>query len=172
MKYFLLVCSILLASITPAQAAQAVPAPSCKSIVTNPLVTTGIVLNCLDGKGKIVFESLKGPALLNVWGSWCEPCRQEIPFLVKAAATKKIQIIGIDASESSDSAGMKFAISQGMSWPQLSDIKNKTKGTFGLGVPVTRFIDATGKTVYEKIGPFRSFTQIQSAVKKYLGIAI
>ncbi len=169
MKRFLLVCVLIAAPLTPAQAATA---PSCKSVVTSAAVTKGIVLNCLDGKGKIVFESLRGPAMINVWGSWCEPCRQEIPLFVQTAATKKIQIIGIDASESSDAAGMKFVLAHNMTWPQLSDMKNLTKGTFGLGVPVTRFIDANGKTVYEKIGPFRSFTQIQSAVKKYLGIAI
>ena len=169
MKRIFALLILLLASTTPAHASSA---PSCKSIVTNPAVTKGIVLNCLDGKGKFVFESLRGPALLNVWGSWCEPCRQEIPFLVKAATTKKIQIIGIDASESSDAAGMKFVLAHNMPWPQLSDMKNKTKATFGLGVPVTRFIDANGKTVYEKIGPFRSFTQLQSAIKKYLGISI
>ena len=155
---------------TPAHAT--VPAPNCKTIATNPDVKKGIVLNCLDGKGKFIFEAIRGPAILNVWGSWCYPCREEIPLLVKAAKTKKIQIIGIDASEKSDAAGMKYVTSHDMTWPQLSDIKNKTKGTFGLGVPVSRFIDVDGKTVYEKIGPFRSYTQIQSAAWEFLGIRI
>jgi thiol-disulfide isomerase/thioredoxin len=165
---FLLISTFLFAS--PAQAN--ISAPNCKSIATNPAVKKGIVLNCLDGKGSFVFESLRGPALLNVWGSWCYPCREEIPILVKAAKTGKLRIIGIDASESSDAAGMKYVTSHDMNWPQLSDIKNKTKGTFGLGVPVSRLIDVDGKTVYEKIGPFRSYTQLQSAAKTFLGISI
>jgi thiol-disulfide isomerase/thioredoxin len=165
---FLLISTLLLAS--PAQAN--ISAPNCKSIVTNPAVKKGIVLNCLDGKGSFVFESLRGPALLNVWGSWCYPCREEMPILIKAAKTGKLRIIGIDASESSDAAGMKYVTSHDMNWPQLSDIKNKTKGTFGLGVPVSRLIDVDGKTVYEKIGPFRSYTQLQSAAKTFLGISI
>jgi thiol-disulfide isomerase/thioredoxin len=154
------------------KASATIAAPNCKSIVTNPAVKKGIVLNCLDGKGSFVFESLRGPALLNVWGSWCYPCREEMPILIKAAKTGKLRIIGIDASESSDAAGMKYVTSHDMNWPQLSDIKNKTKGTFGLGVPVSRLIDVDGKTVYEKIGPFRSYTQLQSAAKTFLGISI
>ncbi len=152
--------------------ASAVTAPTCKTIATNPEVKKGILLNCLDGKGKFIFEAIRGPALINVWGSWCYPCRQEIPFLVQAAKTGKIQIIGVDASEKSDAAGMKFVMSHDMSWPQLSDIKNKTKGIFGLGVPVTRFIDVDGKNVYEKIGPFKSYSEIQKAAKDFLGVKI
>jgi thiol-disulfide isomerase/thioredoxin len=132
----------------------------------------GILLTCLDGKGKFLFESLRGPVILNVWGSWCAPCREEIPYFVQVSKTKKIRIIGIDASESSDAAGMSFVKAHDMNWPQLSDIKNKTKGTFGLGVPVSRFIDVDGKTVYEKIGPFKSFAEIQKAAKDFLGVKI
>ena len=166
---FLLI-ALFLFNIAPANAT--IAAPSCKTIATNPEVKKGIVLKCLDGKGSFIFESLRGPAILNVWGSWCYPCREEMPILIKAAKTGKIRIIGIDASESSDAAGMKYVTSHDMNWPQLSDIKNKTKGTFGLGVPVSRFIDVDGKTVYEKIGPFRSYTQLQSAAKNFLGISI
>lgn len=170
MRIFFL--ALMLSIVTVGQAHANVPAPNCKTIATNPDVKKGIVLKCLDGKGSFIFESLRGPAILNVWGSWCYPCQQEVPLLVRAAKTGKIHIIGIDASESSDAAGMKYVTSHDMNWPQLSDIKNKTKGTFGLGVPVSRFIDVDGKTVYEKIGPFRSYTQLQSAAKNFLGISI
>ena len=170
MKRALLVLALLFASATPVYAT--VAAPTCKTIATNPAVKKGIVLNCLDGKGKFIFEAIRGPAIINVWGSWCFPCREEIPLLVQAAKTKKIHIIGIDASESSDASGMKFVVAHDMSWPQLSDMKNKTKGIFGLGVPVSRFIDVDGKVVYEKIGPFKSFAEIQKVAKEFLGVKI
>ena len=89
-----------------------------------------------------------------------------------AHSNRAQDVIGIDASESSDAAGMSFVKAHDMNWPQLSDMKNKTKGTFGLGVPVSRFIDVDGKTVYEKIGPFKSFAEIQKAAKDFLGVKI
>jgi cytochrome c biogenesis protein CcmG/thiol:disulfide interchange protein DsbE len=168
MERTLAVLALLAASITPAHAS--IWAPTCKTIATNPAITKGILLNCLDGKGKFIFQSIRGPAILNVWGSWCFPCREEIPYLVQIAKTKKVQIIGIDASESKDAAGMAFVKAHDMTWPQLSDIKNKTKGIFGLGVPVSRFIDVDGKVVYEKIGPFKSVDEIKKAAKEFLGI--
>ena len=57
-----------------------------------------------------------------------------------------------------------------MTWPQLYDVKSKTRGIFGLGVPVTRFMDVDGKTVYEKIGPFKSVAEIRKAAKEFLGV--
>jgi len=166
----LLTLIIPLAGVSVEKTSAAIPAPTCKTIVTNPAVTKGILLNCLDGRGKFIFQSIRGPAILNVWGSWCFPCREEIPYLVQIAKTKKVQIIGIDASEKSDAAGMAFVKAHDMTWPQLSDIKNKTKGIFGLGVPVSRFIDVDGKVVYEKIGPFKSVDEIKKAAKEFLGI--
>jgi len=166
----LLTLMFTLVAFTSNRASASIPTPSCRSIVTNPAVTKGILLSCLDGKGKFIFQSIRGPAILNVWGSWCFPCREEIPYLVQIAKTKKVQIIGIDASEKSDAAGMAFVKAHDMTWPQLSDIKNKTKGIFGLGVPVSRFIDVDGKVVYEKIGPFKSVDEIKKAAKEFLGI--
>lgn len=172
MKRSLFASLLLLVSFFAPPAHATIAAPNCRTIVTNPEVKKGILLTCLDGKGKFLFESLRGPVILNVWGSWCAPCREEIPYFVQLSKTKKIRIIGIDASESSDAAGMSFVKAHDMNWPQLSDMKNKTKGTFGLGVPVSRFIDVDGKTVYEKIGPFKSFAEIQKAAKDFLGVKI
>ena len=132
----------------------------------------GILLNCLTGKDKVYFEAIRGPVIVNVWGSWCEPCREEIPLLVKLAKTKKIALVGIDVVETSDATGRKFAAENKMTWPMLSDMKSKTKGLFGFGVPVSRFIDANGKGVYEKVGPFKSYEEIQNLVQDFLRIKV
>ena len=132
----------------------------------------GISLPCLDGNGKTTFEAIRGPVLVNVWGSWCEPCQQEIPHLLDIAEEKKIAIIGIDVEERSMAAGRAFVASHKMSWPQLYDEKSATRGIFGMGVPVTWFIDANGKVVYKQVGLFTSDDQIKSLVKKYLKITL
>ena len=81
---------------------------SCSSIETNPDITEGTTLECLDSNSKIVIEAIKGPAIINVWGSWCAPCRDEMPFLRELAATGKVQIIGIDVEEPNIEKGRKF----------------------------------------------------------------
>lgn len=156
-------------SVTPAHAAKV---PSCSPIIIDPQVKKGIKLTCLDGKSSYIWEAIRGPVIVNVWGSWCYPCRQEIPLLVRLAKTKKVQIIGIDTVESKASEGINFMAKNGMDWPQLGDPKSLTKGVFGMGVPVTRFVDMNGVGVYEKVGPFKNWAEVQRAVKVFFRIDV
>ena len=59
------------------------------------------LLNCLTGAEKISVESLRGPLILNVWGSWCGPCKQEMPYFVDFhhQANGKVQLLGIAVEE-------------------------------------------------------------------------
>jgi thiol-disulfide isomerase/thioredoxin len=164
-RAFVLILVLLVTPLTPAHAAT----PSC-STINVVTASKGISLPCLNGSGSVTFEAIRGPVLVNVWGSWCEPCKQEIPHLVDIAKGGKIAIIGIDVEERNMAAGQKFVAAHNMTWPQLYDVKAKTRGIFGMGVPVTWFIDAQGKTVYKKIGLFTSTDQIKKLVKKYFGI--
>jgi cytochrome c biogenesis protein CcmG, thiol:disulfide interchange protein DsbE len=164
-RALLLTLTLLVTTLTPAHAAT----PSCSTIKV-AAVSKGISLPCLNGTGSVTYEAIRGPVLVNVWGSWCEPCKQEIPHLVDIAKGRKVAIIGIDVEERNMAAGQKFVASHNMTWPQLYDVKAKTRGIFGMGVPVTWFIDAQGKTVYKQIGLFTSTAQIKQLVKKYFGI--
>ena len=53
---------------------------SCSEIKTLPNESSNAPLDCLDGSTGVAIDSIKGPAIINVWGSWCNPCRDEIPF--------------------------------------------------------------------------------------------
>ena len=145
---------------------------SCSTIATDSSKTSGTTLDCLDGNSEILLESIKGPAVINVWGSWCIPCRQEMPFLRELAATGKVKIIGIDVEEKNMEAARKFIVDQGMTWPNLYDKDGSTKSTFGMGVPITWYLDLDGKVVYRHIGVLKSKNQLFSEVEKYLGIKL
>ena len=56
------------------------------------------LLNCLTGSQKSSVESLRGPLILNVWGSWCGPCADEIPLFVEFhhQASGKVKLLGIN----------------------------------------------------------------------------
>jgi thiol-disulfide isomerase/thioredoxin len=145
---------------------------SCSSIETDPNITSGTTLECLDGNSNIVLEAIKGPAIINVWGSWCAPCREEMPFLRQLAATGKVKMIGIDVEEPNMKTGRKFVIDQGITWPNLYDRDGSTKGTFGMGVPVTWYLDSDGKVVYRHIGVLNSKRQLFLQVEKHLGVKL
>jgi thiol-disulfide isomerase/thioredoxin len=142
---------------------------SCSSIKLKSTSVKGTSLNCLDGSAPIKLEAITGPTLINVWGSWCAPCRGELPLLRDAYRSGKVKIVGIDVEETNISHGKDFVAKAGITWPNLFDAKGVTKSAFGMGVPVTWFLNKNGVITYKHIGAFLSAKQLDQEVAKYLG---
>ena len=132
------------------------------------------LLNCLTGSQKISVESLRGPLIVNVWGSWCGPCKQEMPYFVEFndQAKGKVKLLGIAVEEAKSQDSKDFIISNGMTWPNLYDAKGITRANFGMGVPVTWFIDKAGIVVYKHVGVINSTAELIELTNKYLKAAI
>ena len=162
-------CGTSTPSAAPKVAGQVV---SCASITHNGAITKGTSVPCIDGGAGQILEAIKGPVVLNVWGSWCAPCMQEIPHFVDLAQTKKVSIVGVDVEEPNMKAGRTFILSHGMTWPILFDPDGRTKALYGIGVPVTWFINAQGVVTYRHVGIINSDAILFSEVKKYLGISV
>lgn len=161
MKRLLLAAFVLVACSSPA-------APTTLEACSwTPTTQTAFLptFTCLDGKAAP--SGLPSPAIINVWGSWCDPCREEIPYFVSLDEKYDVQIIGVDVDEPNISAGQNFALKSKMSWPNLFDTKGQSVSVFGPGVPVTWFIDASGEVVYKKIGVWKSYKELESTAKKY-----
>lgn len=144
----------------------------CDSIARLDNLGQGLTLDCLDGKSKIDINSIKGPAVINFWGSWCGPCREEIPFFVDLANSlpEGLTLLGVDREETSPETATKFIKDLGVTYPQLSDPTGVTKSIVGLSVPVTIFIDESGKIVYQHIGQIKSADQLRELILKNLGV--
>ena len=174
MKRFLLAFVILLSTFSVPAIAQATPGSvvSCGQILIKKSVVKGILLPCLDNKSHVIYQAIRGPVVVNVFGSWCEPCNIEMPHFVDLQALHKVSIIGVDVEERNMQAGRNFVIKKGMTWPVLYDGTSVTRGIFGLGVPVTWFIDSKGKVVFKQIGLITSTVELKSEVTKYLKIKL
>jgi thiol-disulfide isomerase/thioredoxin len=176
MKRALLVIAVLLLSgcSNSEPVAQKGEVISCESVTTDQAVVTGISLECVDGSAGAILESLRGPLVLNVWGSWCTSCLDEMPEFVRfySKAKGKVQLIGVAVEEAAPANSQRFIKEHGMTWPNFYDRDNKTRGYFGMGVPVTWFIDASGKAVFKKIGVIKSADELASLTEKYLGVKI
>jgi thiol-disulfide isomerase/thioredoxin len=132
------------------------------------------LLNCLIGTEKISVESLRGPLIVNVWGSWCGPCKQEMPYFVEFhhKTNGKVKLLGIAVEEAKAQDSKDFIVANGMTWPNLFDAKGVTRKNFGMGVPVTWFIDEQGTVVYKHIGVVKSTDELIDLTNKYLKVAI
>jgi thiol-disulfide isomerase/thioredoxin len=137
---------------------------SCESIHVSP--STDTPLECLGGGERVAVSAIRGPAIVNVWGTWCKPCRQELPHLAHYLAQhpEGAQVIGIAVEEKSPEVVKKFVETHGITWPNLYDADGSTRETFGMGVP------SSGRVAYKKFGPFKSLEEIEMATIKYLGV--
>ncbi|MFF1472418.1 TlpA family protein disulfide reductase [Streptomyces mirabilis] len=106
----------------------------------------GKQLDVKDYKGKVV--------VLNVWGSWCPPCRAEAPNFAKVAKdteAKGVQFVGINTRDANVSLAQAFEKQHGVTFPSLYDPTGKLllrfkKGTLNLQtIPSTIVIDRDGK---------------------------
>ena len=146
---------------------------SCESILSSA-TENSIMLDCLDGTDGASINGIKGPAIINVWGSWCGPCKEEMPLLRSfyEKAQDNLALIGVDVEEASIEDGRKFVKNNGITWPNLYDADGESRAYFGMGVPVTWFIAADGSVAYKHIGVIKSEKELISMTSKYLGVKL
>jgi cytochrome c biogenesis protein CcmG, thiol:disulfide interchange protein DsbE len=116
-------------------------------------------------------EELRGyPIVVNVWASWCGPCRFEFPVLQKLSARygKRIAFLGINSQDSEDAAST-FLREEPVPYPNYSDPDEEIKGSLGAtrGFPDTAFYDETGELVYLKQGPYGDDSELEADVRRY-----
>src|SRR5205085_1947263 len=96
-------------------------------------------------------------ALVNVWASWCVPCRTESPALerfYRAHRGRDFTVVGIDQNDLTGDA-LSFVHRYGITYPQLRDPDgNFSKDELGTtGVPESFLIDPQGRLALHSLGP-------------------
>jgi thiol-disulfide isomerase/thioredoxin len=144
----------------------------CSSIQSIETDGKAVVLDCLDEGSVVNLANIKGPVLVNVWGSWCGPCKDEMPIFVDfySKHSKSVGLIGISVEEADIQDARDFVQAYGMMWPNLYDADGVTRATLGMGVPITLFIDENGEIVYRKIGVVTTIEELENETRKYLGV--
>lgn len=127
----------------------------------------------LDG-GTSAYEKriadLRGyPVVVNLWASWCIPCRQEFPVLQKLSARygKKIAFLGVNSEDSNDAAST-FLGEEPVPYPSYTDPnKDIVNSVGGISFPDTAFYDSSGELVYLKQGPYRDDAELEADIRRY-----
>ncbi|MBA3744035.1 TlpA disulfide reductase family protein [Sporichthya sp.] len=132
-----------------------------------------LTLDCLGGGEAVTLGELRGPLVLNVWASWCLPCRAELPFLTAAheALGERVRFAGIALTDS-DGPSRDWLSFHGVDWPSLADHQGAVRGPLRIpGPPVTLFVNSDGRIVEVHYGAFTSARQVQDAIAEHLGIS-
>jgi len=109
--------------------------------------------------------------VMNLWASWCPPCRAEMPdlqHLYQSYKSRNVVVLGVDQGESAQRVGA-FAQSLGIHYPILLDQQQQYGRVYAaLGLPTTIVVDAHGVVVRGFDGPL-SYPQMVAAVTPLLG---
>lgn len=99
--------------------------------------------------------SLRGePLFVEVWASWCVPCKEEAPMLARLARehASDVRFIGIDTQDTR-SAGRAFVRRYGLDFPHLFDPKSTLATRLGVsGIPTMFLIDRQGRIAQTLVG--------------------
>lgn len=119
-----------------------------------PLPRQALTTTGLDGFTEII-SGLRGrPVVVNVWASWCAPCRAEARLLERTADEYhgRVQFVGV-ATRDTESGADAFIERFGVSYPNLFDRDGSIRRFLGLrGLPTTYVFDADGRLVGEVVG--------------------
>lgn len=128
----------------------------------------------LDG-GRDAYDAriaeLKGfPIVVNVWASWCGPCRNEFPLIQQAAAEygKEVAFLGVNVEDDKELAG-NFLADYPVPFPSYFDQKAELADDLGAthGYPATFFYDENGEMVGEKHGEFPDQETLDQYIQDY-----
>jgi cytochrome c biogenesis protein CcmG/thiol:disulfide interchange protein DsbE len=107
---------------------------------------------------QLALASLRGhPLVVNFWASWCWPCTQEMPLLVKAwhaYAGRGVIVLGVDLDDTPADA-RRFLADHHVDYPVVTSSSDRVPRPYGVvGLPTTVFVDASGAVRARQLGGF------------------
>lgn len=120
---------------------------------------------------KARLAALRGyPVVVNLWASWCGPCRFEFPAYQKVAVAygRRVAFMGIDYQDSNGAAA-SFLKRYPVTYPSYTDPHGQIRSSLHTyaGTPQTFFFAPSGKQLYDKAGPYASAAALERDIKYY-----
>jgi thiol-disulfide isomerase/thioredoxin len=106
-------------------------------------------------------EAVRGDVvLLNIWATWCEPCKRELPVLEQLHEQRSadgLRLIGVSVdAQGEEKAVRDFAAEYGLTYPIWLDPSERVTATFlAVGVPASYLIARDGTLLWRHVGPIQ-----------------
>ncbi|MFF5234286.1 TlpA family protein disulfide reductase [Dactylosporangium sp. NPDC000521] len=163
--------------------------PPCLTSVGSPAAASAdgkplpaMAVKCFDG-GRYIDASLLGnaPTIINLWGSYCEPCRTELPAFQRfvTAAGDKVRVVGVVVKDSR-SAAQSVIDDKKLTFPMLEDrdqqfsiaLSQAVGKPISNALPATLFVAPGGRVVYTYQGEALDEEKIRALTAQYLRIEV
>ena len=114
------------------------------------------------------------PTVVNLWASWCTPCREELPLVQQLAdaAGDRLSVVGVISRDGAPQAA-SFAADAGATFPSAFDGDGELMAELGLnGLPYTYLLDADGGIAHVQVGPVADLAEFEALVDEHLGVTL
>lgn len=140
--------------------------PACPKGAQGPADLRGITVECLaDGSTLDVATALDGPVLVNMWATWCQPCKTELPVLdayAKEPGAIPVVTLGV---QSRPADALELLTTLKVKLPSLLDEDGKAmRKLHPVGLPASYLVEDGTITLIENPRVFESVDQVKRAV--------
>lgn len=163
----------------PTRGSTSAPAPSGGETggpddTNPPSALPAVTLSCLIGDAEIALDRLRGPAVINLWATWCVPCRKELPAFQRLAerADGTIRVVGVNTSDQRTKAEW-FGADFGLRFPNLADPDGRLlRALARQALPITLFVDEQGRIRHRHETGALDDAQLRDLVQRHLGVTV
>jgi cytochrome c biogenesis protein CcmG/thiol:disulfide interchange protein DsbE len=131
-------------------------------------------LTCPGGGSLDLGRAPGVPTVVNLWASWCGPCREELPVVqqLAEAGRDRLAVVGVISRDGAPQAA-SFAADAGATFPSAFDGDGELMAELGLGgLPYTYLLDADGGIAHVQVGPVADVAELEGLVAEHLGVTL
>jgi thiol-disulfide isomerase/thioredoxin len=134
-----------------------------------------VTLPCFGGGDDVALASLRGPLVVNLWASWCGPCRQEMPILqaFHEQYGDRVPVLGIDWQDPQVGSAMQLVSESGVTYPLLADPNAEVSTIDGMpvrGLPAVVLLAQDGTVAYRQLQEVESVEELVELTGDHLGV--
>ncbi|WP_300645474.1 TlpA disulfide reductase family protein [Nocardioides sp.] len=135
-----------------------------------------IVLPCFGGGPDVDLSTLRGPLVVNLWASWCGPCRREMPVLAEFHREHgdRVPVLGVDFQDPATGVAMEQLVQRGVTYPSVADTGGDLAATALriTAMPTTVLVAEDGTVAQVLPLELETVEELEDLVAEHLGIEL